>query len=88
MKITYDPNKNQRNIDVRGLSFELVEQFDWNTARIWQDTRFDYGETRFNALGFINERLYFLTFKPIDSGVRIISFRKANSREIKHYASN
>ncbi|HDL5367252.1 TPA: BrnT family toxin [Mannheimia haemolytica] len=82
MKITYDPNKNQRNIEERDLPFDLVNQFDWNTAQIWQDLRFDYGEIRLNALGFINERLYSLTFKPLNDGIRVISFRKANKREI------
>ncbi|MDO4430913.1 MAG: BrnT family toxin [Lonepinella koalarum] len=69
MKITYDPNKNQRNIEERSLSFELVGNFDWDTAYIWQDLRFDYGEICLNALGFIDERLYYLTFKPLNDGI-------------------
>ena len=28
MKISYDPNKNQRNIEERGLSFEIVSELD------------------------------------------------------------
>lgn len=85
MLIEYDPNKNQRNIEERRLDFEQIHHFDWDTALIWRDERFDYGEIRLNALGFVQDRLHFLTFKPITGGIRAISFRKANAREIKQY---
>lgn len=85
MRIEYEPSKNQRNIVERGLSFELACNLDWDTALIWQDLRFDYGEIRMNALGLLNERLHYLTFKPIEGGIRVISFRKANAREMKRY---
>jgi uncharacterized DUF497 family protein len=32
MKITFDPAKNARNIESRGLSFELIQVFDFATA--------------------------------------------------------
>lgn len=85
MKIEFDPVKNQRNIAERNISFESVIDFDWVNALIWQDCRFDYGEPRFNALGYLNNRVHFLTFKPLTNGIRVISFRKANKREVKHY---
>ena len=34
MKITYDPNKKTRNIEVRGTSFERVREFDFQTAQL------------------------------------------------------
>ena len=86
MKIEYDPNKNRRNITKRGISFDLAERFEWDTALIWEDTRYNYGETRFCALGYIEIRMYHLVFTYRDDTVRIISLRKANKREIKHYA--
>ena len=85
MKIEFDPNKNRRNIQERNLPFEQVTDFDWDSALIWQDTRFDYGEARFNALGKIHQRLHCLTFTPIQGGIRVISLRKANKREVKHH---
>ncbi len=85
MRIEYDQNKNQRNIEQRNLSFEEAHHLDWETALIWQDLRFDYGEIRLNMLALLNERLHYLTFKPIKDGIRVISFRKANAREIKQY---
>ncbi|MFC0819904.1 BrnT family toxin [Moraxella marmotae] len=85
MKISYDLNKNQKNIDERGLSFDEVINFDWDSAKIAIDDRFDYGETRYIAAGFLGDRLHILVFTPLTDGVRVISFRKANKREIKHY---
>ena len=32
MNITYDPDKNHRNIEERGLSFDLVAGVDWTNA--------------------------------------------------------
>lgn len=87
MKIEFDPNKNQRNIEERGLPFELVEQIRWKTAVIVPDVRFDYPEPRYTATSFLGdtERLHVVCFTPIQSGIRVISFRKANKREIKKY---
>ena len=53
MKIEFDPVKNQRNIEERGLSFEQAQFLEWHTALVWQDTRTDYGEVRWNALAYL-----------------------------------
>lgn len=86
MKINYDPAKNIKNIKERSLSFELAGEFNFESALVWQDIRNDYGELRFNALGYINNRLYHMTFTPRGGAMRVISLRKANSREVKKYA--
>ena len=67
------------------MPFELAEDFEWETAVFYQDSRNDYGETRIIALGFFEQRLHVICFTPVDSGVRIISFRKANKREALYY---
>ena len=87
MEITYDPNKSQRNIEQRGLSFDLVADLEWDTALIVPDTRFDYPEARFTATGFIEQRLHVVCFTPTSRGIRVISFRKANRREVNNYES-
>ena len=46
MAFTFDPEKNAKNIAGRSLSFKLVEQLEWHTADVKEDTRKDYGETR------------------------------------------
>lgn len=86
MKINYDPAKNIKNIKERSLSFKLAGEFNFESALVWQDIRNDYGELRFNALGYINNRLYHMTFTPRGGAMRVISLRKANSREVKKYA--
>ena len=85
MHIEFDPAKNEVNIVTRGLSFEQAAAFDFGSALIAQDTRKPYPEARFNALGYVGNRLHFLCFTPVAGGIRIISFRKANARERSQY---
>ncbi len=80
-----DPDKEDRNIAERGLLLDLAENLDWATALIWEDTRKDYGERRYCVLGFIDDRLYSVVFTPRGGKPRVISLRKANSREVKRY---
>ena len=86
MKIEFNISKSLTNTHLRGLPFDLVEWgFDWASAIMRQDTRKSYPEPRIEAIGFIGERLFVVIFTPIVDGVRIISFRKANQREVKRY---
>ena len=85
MDISYDPAKNDWNIRERGLSFERTADFDFETAKIWQDTRKPYPQARFVAIGYLDDRLHVLVFGEAERGIRVISFRKANPREgVKH----
>ncbi len=85
MGVSYDPYKNKRNIEQRGLSFERAADLDWDNAWLYQDQRTEYNEARFIAYGMLDERLHFVCFTETDDGIRIISFRKANNREVKRY---
>ena len=85
MQLTFDPVKNDRNIQDRGLVFQLVSDVDWATAYIDEDQSKDYGERRFRSLGCINGRLYAAVFTPRVDKIHVISLRKANSREVKVY---
>jgi uncharacterized DUF497 family protein len=85
MQITYDPAKNERNINLRDLSFDEAIRFDFSTAVVVLDNRRDYGEIRWRALGLMEWRVYSLVFTETDSGIRVISFRKANRREVMQY---
>jgi uncharacterized DUF497 family protein len=73
MAITFDTEKNARNIAERGLSFGRVAELDWDTALVVEDTRRDYGETRL------------LVVTPRGEDLRVISFRRANGREVRLY---
>ena len=85
MEISYDPVKNARNIAERGLSFDRVADFDFETAKIREDIRKSYPERRFVAVGWLDARLHVLCFSPVSAGIRVISFRKANLRELHNY---
>jgi len=86
VRISYDPAKNERNIRTRGLSFDSAARFDFATAVYAVDERHSYGETRWVALGWLGERLHVLCFVDVPEGIRVISFRKANSREVRRHA--
>lgn len=85
MLIDFDPAKNNANVAGRGLSFNRASDFDFDTAIIWEDQRKPYLETRYVAVGFLDARLHVLCFTPVENGIRVISFRKANTREVKDY---
>lgn len=84
-EVSFDPAKNERNIASRGISFEAAEFFEWDTAMIAEDLRKEYGEKRFQALGFITGRLHTMVFTPRAGRVHVISLRKANRREVRRY---
>jgi uncharacterized DUF497 family protein len=85
MRIDFDPAKNAKNIRERSLSFERAAEFDFLSATFLIDERQDYGEQRQIAIGYLNGRLHFLCFVQIPDGIRVVSFRKANSREARKY---
>ncbi|QWD16542.1 BrnT family toxin [Polynucleobacter paneuropaeus] len=85
MEITYDLTKNAKNISERDLPFSKAADFQWGTASFREDVRKDYPESRFVAVGYLDDRLHVLCFSETDLGIRVISFRKANKREEKDY---
>ncbi|EKD78013.1 MAG: hypothetical protein ACD_42C00081G0001, partial [uncultured bacterium] len=85
MEIFFDMAKSLKNVAERQLSFDRAADFEWQTAVLFEDKRFAYPELRLIATGFLGERLHVLCFTPIKDGIRVISFRKANSREVKQY---
>ena len=90
MKIAFDPAKDAVNLAKHGLSLSDAVGFEWATAVVWPDKRQDYGEPRMVALGYIGLRIMALVFvdRPPEQPTerRVISLRKANSREVKRYA--
>lgn len=86
MRVHFDLAKNERNIRDRGLSFEAAANFDFDSALVYVDERRDYGEARYVAVGLLDGRLHVLCFTEASDGIRVISFRKDNSREVSRYA--
>jgi len=61
-------------------------EFEWDEALTWIDERKNYGEERMCAIGYIGMRLFYVVFVDRESVRRIVSLRKANSREVRRYA--
>jgi len=88
MEYEFDPVKDAINRDKHGVSLGAAAMLDWEAAVIRPDIRFDYGEERKIALGCIEDRLYCTIFVDREEVRRIISLRKANSREFRDYVRN
>jgi len=84
--ISFDSAKNALNIARHGISMERALEFEWHDAIVDEDSRRDYGEHRYQALGRIATRLHMLIYTPRHGGVHVISLRKANRREERRYA--
>lgn len=85
MRITFDPAKNDWNVAERGLSFDLVADLEWETAVSVEDTRKDYGERRLRVLALFDGRLHVAVITQRGDAIHVISFRKANRKEVKWY---
>jgi uncharacterized DUF497 family protein len=51
------------------------------------DDRFEYGEVRQVAFGFINGRFFVCVYTDRNAERRVISLRKANKREVQRHAN-
>ena len=85
MEIEFDPAKSARNEKQRGLPFEMVIELEWDKALIADDSRNEYGEIRKVAFVPREGRLFVVCYTKRASKHRIISFRKANKREVQIY---
>ena len=84
MKIEFDPAKSEKNARAR-IALFVGGDLRLDDVQAKDDNRFSYPERRVIATGFIGNRLHVVCFTPVDGGVRVISFRKANDREIGKY---
>ena len=55
---------------------------------VWVDDRFEYAELRVIALAPKAKILYYVAFVDRGEVRRIISLRRANRREVKHYVKS
>jgi uncharacterized DUF497 family protein len=87
MKFEWDERKRRENLSKHGLDFvDAPAIFDspW-LAR--PDTRREYGEDRWIAIGVSKGRVVVVVFTELDNGemIRIISMRKAEKHEQKEF---
>jgi uncharacterized DUF497 family protein len=85
VKITYDPNKRDWTLQVRGLDFEQApEVFGGDHFERQSDAR-DYGEPRFVAAGYLGGRMVVVVWTPRGDARHIISMRFAHAKEEKRW---
>ena len=85
MRTEYDAQKDAANQAKHGVSLALASAIQWPDVLCFVDDRADYGEVREVGYAVIAQRLYVVVFVQRGDTMRIISLRKANKREIKHY---
>jgi uncharacterized protein len=81
VKITSDPAKRQAALRERGLNFADASVVFAGPTITVQDTRRDYGETRFQTVGFLADRMVMVVRTPRNEARHVISMRKCNDRE-------
>ena len=85
-KIEFDPKKNAINIAKHGISLERAAEME--ILALVGDQRFDYGEIRFRAFGYIDGLAYCFGFTDRDGKRRGISLRRAHLKEMKQHVED
>jgi uncharacterized DUF497 family protein len=88
MRVEFDPTKDESNRAKHGVSLAVASELDWEAALVWVDDRFEYEEVRMIALAPKTDVLYYVAFVDRGEARRIISLRRANRREVKHYVEH
>jgi uncharacterized DUF497 family protein len=83
--VDFDPAKEAINLSKHGVS--LARWVDLDIAVAFVDDRYDYGEVRYRAYGYIDGVAYCLAFTNRDGKVRPISLRRVHTKEMKRYVS-
>lgn len=83
--LDWDEAKSRQNLAKHGLSFEDAAAVFAGRCVTVEDTRRDYGERRFVTLGLLLGRTVVVAHTPRGGRTRVISMRKANSREARRY---
>jgi uncharacterized protein len=87
MEFEWDEQKDAANRAKHGVGLEEAARMDWIVGTTVADGRFEYGEERFRRYAVLGGRLFVCVFTLRDGRFRIISLRKANSREAKRYGA-
>jgi uncharacterized DUF497 family protein len=82
MKFEWDEAKNRSNIRKHGFDSTDAPEVFQGPLLARPDTREDYGEERWIAIGLLRNRVVVLAFaQRAEDVMRIISLRKANRNE-------
>jgi uncharacterized protein len=87
MEWVWDEKKNRDNIRKHGIDFRDVPGLFERPTLLWLDTRRDYGEDRWIAVGLLGSIVAAVVFVEWEDGerIRIISARRATSYEAEQF---
>lgn len=86
MEFEWDEAKRQANIAKHGIDFHDAKAALEDSPVMIADDRKNYGERRCIAAGHVKGHMLIVVFTVRNGVFRIISARKANSRERRKYA--
>ena len=85
MRFSWSERKRAVNLKEHGLDFVDAARVFEGLTFTYEDDRFAYGEQRFITLGLLAGVPVSIAHTETDDEIRIISFRKATSREAQLY---
>ena len=86
MEFEWDDAKAAINLTGHGVDFDDAIRVFLDPFRLeLEDTRYDYGESRFRLLGEVNGVLLAVIFTEREESVRLISARVAEANERRLY---
>ena len=86
MRITYDPAKRAAALADRGLDFEDAAELFAGPTLVLPDLREDYGEDRYQTIGYLRGRMVMVVWTPRGGDERrVFSMRKCNVKEQARY---
>jgi uncharacterized protein len=84
LEFEWDDNKSQQTFQDRGFDFGFATQVFSDPSGFREpDQRLPYCEDRFRFYGEIQGKLFVVVYTERQGRIRIISARKANTREIQ-----
>ena len=84
---TWDETKREINLAKHGIDFRDAAEIFAGPLVTVEDTREDYGEARYIALGMLAGIVLSVVYTERDDEIRIISIRKALKHETRFYFS-
>ena len=85
MEFAWSETKRAANLKAHGLDFIDAPRVFEGATYTFEDDRFSYGEQRFITLGLLAGIPVSVVHTESEHEIRVISFRKATSREAQIY---
>ena len=84
MVYEWNEGKRRKNRSTHGVDFSAIESFVWEEAVVIPDTRRDYGEPDLSPT-VLSKAAFSASPTVRGENIRIVSLRKANTREVRRY---